>query len=277
MIDQKTTNLLIKLSDFLNNNPCLINYQNIKPINKILNDSKKAYIYLLKSYLNLNEDFDFDTMINKLNKEIFEKDQYYQKIKFTKKKYRNWEIKYNKYVPYECFVCDDFKETPQGIIPILGFFETPFTYPAIYQNNHLWMSVTPNEINTMKEDINNAKGNVLTIGLGLGYYAYHVSLKNDVKKVYIIEKDQEVIKLFNDLILPQFEQKEKIIIINDDAFNFLTKSENQKLLKSLDYIYIDIWHDVSDGLQIYHKLKQIETSSNLKFHYWIEKTIKYYL
>lgn len=277
MINQKTTNLLIKLSDFLNNDPCIIKYQNIKELNKILNDSKKAYIYLLKSFLNLDDDFDYDTMINKLNKEEFTKDLYYQNIKFTQKTFGSWQIKYAKYTPYECFVCDDFKETPQGIIPILGFFETPFKYPAIYQNNHLWMSVTPNEINTMKEDIEATKGNVLTIGLGLGYYAYHVSLKKEVKKVYIIEKDLEVIKLFKEMILPQFSNKEKIEIIQSDAFIFLTNETNQIFLKSLDYIYIDIWHDVSDGLPIYQKLKQIETSSNLKFHYWIEKTIKHYL
>ncbi len=277
MITQKTTNLLIKLSDFLNNNPCLIKYHDINELNKILNDSKKSYIYLLKSFLNLDDDFDYDTMINKLNKEEFTKDLYYQNIKFKQKTFGSWQIKYAKYAPYECFVCDDFKETPQGIIPILGFFETPFKYPAIYQNNHLWMSVTPNEINTMKEDIKNAKGNVLTIGLGLGYYAYHVSMKNEVKKVYIIEKDQGVIKLFNDFILPQFEQKEKIEIIQSDAFTFLTNEQNQIFLKSLDYIYIDIWHDVSDGLPIYQKLKEIEKTTNLKYHYWIEKTLKYYL
>lgn len=277
MIDEKTTNLLIKLSDFLNNNPCMINYKNIKPIINILNDSKKAYIYLLKSFLNLDVDLNYDIMINKLTKEIFEKDIYYQNIKFTPKKYGKWEIKYDKYNPYECFVCDDFKESKNTILPTLGFFETPFTYPAIYQNNHLWMSVTPNEINTMKEDIANAKGNVLTIGLGLGYYAYHVSMKEDVKKVYIIEKDQEVIKLFKQMILPKFKEKDKIEIIENDAFEYLTKKENQSFLKSLDYIYIDIWHDVSDGLPIYKKLKQIEISSNLNFHYWIEKTIKHYL
>lgn len=277
MINQKTTNLLIKLSDFLNNNPCLIKYKNIKELNKILNDSKKSYIYLLKSFLNLDDDFDYDTMINKINKEEFTKDLYYQNIKFINKKFGSWQIKYAQYAPYECFVCDDFKETPQGIIPMLGFFETPFKYPAIYQNNHLWMSVTPNEINTMKEDIQNAKGNVLTIGLGLGYYAYHVSMKNEVNKIYIIEKDQEVIKLFKEMILPQFANKEKIEIIQSDAFAFLTNETNQIFLKSLDYIYVDIWHDVSDGLPIYQKLKQIEISLNLKFHYWIEKTLKYYL
>ena len=40
------------------------------------------------------------------------------------------------------------------------------------------MTITPDEIETMKEAVDQAFGNVLTFGLGLGYYAYMVSEKD---------------------------------------------------------------------------------------------------
>ena len=51
------------------------------------------------------------------------------------------------------------------------------------------MSIIPNEIETMKEAIETVKGNVLVYGLGLGYFPYMISLKNDVNKITIIEKE----------------------------------------------------------------------------------------
>ena len=58
------------------------------------------------------------------------------------------------------------------------------------------MLITPNEIETMKKSISEATGNVLTYGLGLGYYAYMVSMKENVESVTIVEKDKEIIDLF---------------------------------------------------------------------------------
>jgi AraC-like DNA-binding protein len=58
------------------------------------------------------------------------------------------------------------------------------------------MSITPNEIVTMREPVARASGRVLTLGLGLGYYAYMVHLKEDVTDVTVVEREQAVIDLF---------------------------------------------------------------------------------
>ena len=125
------------------------------------------------------------------------------------------------------------------------------------------MLITPNEIETMERVINDSKGRVLTYGLGLGYYAYMVSLKEEVEKVTIVEKDNKVIELFNKYILPKFKNKDKITIINADA---LVHIKNDK--EDYDIVFIDIWHDVSDGLPLYLEFKKYE-KKNTKYYYWI--------
>lgn len=98
-----------------------------------------------------------------------------------------------------------------------------------------------------------------------------VSLKEEVESVTIIERDQNVIKLFNEYILPQFEYKDKIKIINIDAFKYMNK------VNEYDYLFIDLWRDVSDGLDLYLKFKKYEDKINIKVDYWIEKSILSYL
>ena len=72
------------------------------------------------------------------------------------------------------------------------------------------MSISPNEVFTMDQPIKKAKGKVLTLGCGMGYFAYMVSLKEDVESITIVELEQSVINLFEIYLLPQFENKDKI-------------------------------------------------------------------
>jgi hypothetical protein len=52
-------------------------------------------------------------------------------------------------------------------------------FPALLENDRIWMTITPNEIEIMIKPVDEAFGHVLTYGLGLGYYAYMVSKKLD--------------------------------------------------------------------------------------------------
>ena len=60
----------------------------------------------------------------------------------------------------------------------------------------VWMSTDPNEIITMNPYIQKAHGDILVMGLGLGYYPFMTALKDDVKSITIIEKDPKVIDIF---------------------------------------------------------------------------------
>ena len=152
----------------------------------------------------------------------------------------------------------------------LAMFKSDYIYPSICLYDTEWMSLNPHEIRTMETPILLARGKVLTLGLGLGYYAYMVSLKEEVQEVHIVEMDLELIKLFNKYLLPLFPHPEKIHIHKADAFYFIENIKD----RDYDFIFSDLWHDVSDGVPSYLKLKK--HFINFKYtqcFYWIENSI----
>jgi hypothetical protein len=107
--------------------------------------------------------------------------------------------------------------------------------------------------------------------LGLGYYAFHASQKKEVTSVTVVEKSKDVIEIFNTYLLPQFPSKDKIKIVCTDAFDFMQKELPRA---GFDYVFSDLWHDASDGLEMYRKLKRFEPlSPNTVFDYWIEPSL----
>jgi len=203
----------------------------------------------------------------------FANDPYLRTVKFPEKTLGDWELKMQSYVPCEAFVFDepvqtsDFKEIPQ-----IGFFEEEFKFPAVLQEGREWMAVKPSEILTMQPPIENAHGNVLAFGLGLGYFAFMASGKRSVKSVTIVEKDPKIIELFNADLLPQFPNADKITVINADAFDFAEKLDADN--NQYDYIFTDIWHDTADGLALYLKMKRLLSKiKNADFDYWIERSL----
>lgn len=204
----------------------------------------------------------------------FREDAYYRTVKLSQGKNGEWELGYGKYAPAEAFVCGDLRGFPDGkVLPQIGFFTEEFTYPTVKQGGREWMSVIPNETVTMKKGIDEASGRVLTFGLGLGYYAFHAAQKDGVDSVTVVERDGSVIALFREHILPFFENKDKITVIESDAFDYAAEHLNE-----YDYIYTDIWHDPSDGVGLYLKMKEYEHfAPDARFGYWCEDTIKFYL
>lgn len=218
----------------------------------------------------------FPKMVKKLDPNIYLADAYYQNIHFSELRSENIEFKEEKYMPFELFVYDDIEMEEDGKqIPKLGYFDREFVYPTILENGQNWMSVTPNEVETMKKDILDAKGRVLTFGLGLGYFAYKVALKPEVESVTIVEINDAEIDLFNKYILPQFSCKDKIKVIKADAYKFAKENYPKR---QYDYVYVDIWHDVGDGMEMYKKMKSYEQlNPSAEYRYWIEKSIKCYM
>lgn len=130
------------------------------------------------------------------------------------------------------------------------------------------MTLTPVDLDTSEEAIAAAFGKVVTFGLGLGYYAYMVSEKETVESITVIEKSPDVIRLFKKHILPQFPHKEKVKIVEADAFEY---AEKQMPGEHFDIAFVDTWRDASDGAPMYKKMKALEhLSPNTKFLYWIE-------
>lgn len=284
-IEKYNSKIMERLSLYLNLQPDFIKEDMIDELVRECNlDKKEAFSILLADICGLDtidnmedrELYDnyFPYMIHHLDIEKYKNNPYYKNIKIPNMKEKRWELKEDKYKPYEAFVYNDLEKMEDNrLIPQIGFFDTEFTFPVVLENNREWMLITPNEIETMEEAVNEAKGRVLTYGLGLGYYAYMASQKQQVSSLTIVERDENVINLFEKYILPQFENKDKISIINEDAFKY---AKNQMNKDNYDFVFVDIWHDPSDGVDMYLKMKKLE-SENIKYMYWIEKTILCYL
>lgn len=217
----------------------------------------------------------FIPMVHRLDPAGFENDPYYKDISFPDTERGGWKLAHMTCAAYEAFVCGDPEIRPDGrIIPRIGYFERDFRYPAVLQNGREWMTLLPNETITILPHVNRARGKVLTFGLGLGYFAYRAALKPDVSSVTVVELDADVIKLFNENILPQMSCRDKIRTIRADAFEFAGKY----LPGDFDFVFTDIWHDPSDGIAPYLKMKEIEKKTpGTEFSYWIEDTLKLYL
>lgn len=212
-----------------------------------------------------------------LDPSVYKNSSYIQKIKFPTVKRANWEMRTSSYAPFEAFVCREITlENDMKELPHIGFFSEKFDFPAVFENGREWMTVTPNEIETMKRPIAEAQGRVVTLGLGLGYFTHQVSEKENVRSVTVIERDESIISLFKEFILPQFEHREKVNIICADALDYLEKNAPKE---SFDFMFADLWHDSSDGLSLYIKLKKLEKmqkrekKSSLVRRYWIENSI----
>ena len=184
-----------------------------------------------------------------------------------------FELGYASYRPYELFVADNLRAYPDGaVLPVLGYFTRPFAYPVLTENGREWMTATPNEINTIRPMAEAAHGHVLTLGLGLGYFAFHALLNPRVERVTAVERSADAIRLFRERILPAFPRPERLTILQADAF-----AAAPALYQSgqYDFVFADLWHDAADGLPMYERLKHMEVPGP-EYRYWIEKTLEFY-
>lgn len=99
----------------------------------------------------------------------------------------------------------------------------------VHDYDHVWMRLTPLEIEGSYFAIERAKGKVGIVGLGLGYVAQEMAKKEEVDEVIVYEISKDVIDLYN----CNFKYNPKITIINKDAF----EAESEEF----DFFYADIY------------------------------------
>ncbi len=210
--------------------------------------------------------------VNQLDSSRYTENPYYQNIRIPHRHMGGWELKTETYPPYRGFVCNDpIVRRDLTDIPQIGFFDCPFSFPAILEDGNEWMTLTPVDLDTCDQAIASARGRVITFGMGLGYFAYMASCKEEVESVTVVDISPDVIELFRECILPQFLHPEKIHIVCADAFAY---AENDMPKENFDYAFVDTWRDVSDGLPMYIRMKHLERlSPQTKFDYWIEGSI----
>jgi len=276
----KNFNVFRFIASYLNNVPCLVNKETIEHItggNK--ENEERAFVSFLanvysedaKKAKEMEREY-LSNGVKLLNPSDYLDNPYLKNIKIPKTGEGEWELGYQSYEPYEGFIYRDIECVGDYVeIPQLGFFDRKFSFPTVFEGGREWMAIKPNEIETMKLPIEKARGRVLVYGLGMGYFAYMVSQKDDVESVCIVERDQSVISLFGKHILPQFPNKNKITVVKSDAFEY---AEKEMKNGGYGYVFTDLWHDVSDGVDLYLKMKKYEAlCPNSHFEYWIEPSI----
>lgn len=207
--------------------------------------------------------------VRKLQPSAYQTDPYYSQIRIGNRTNGKWRLQTAHYEPFEGFVCGPLCLGPHyATRPAIGYFAERFSYPMVLENGVEWMAIKPNEIETMRRPIADAHGRVLTFGLGLGYFAYMAARKEEVCSVTVVEREADVIHLFQEEILPQFASLAgKIEIIEADAFAFAAS----RAACAYDYVFCDLWHDAADGLPLYIRMRKIEKAQqNAPFAYWIE-------
>ena len=204
-----------------------------------------------------------------LDAKRYTENKYYKNIIIDNVTDGSWELKKEFYEPYRAVVAGDMViNSDFSEYAPLGFFTEKFYFPAVLENGNEWMTLTPVDLDTCEEAINDAFGRVITFGLGLGYYAYMTSEKENVESVTVVEKSENAVRLFKKHILPQFSHPEKINIVLADAFEY-AEFEMPKL--NYDYAFVDTWRDASDGAPMYERMKKLEgLNPKTRFSYWIE-------
>ena len=272
---------LNKLDELFNVDECnktfadfLIDYiDNAKDIAKQyksnLYDSIVKYFKVSKDFIEYFKDHKLKENIVKLDVNEYTNNPYNKAINLENVTDGLYKFEYQSFKPYEGFLIQDISADENLVEQTkIGYFDTEYKYLTLSYDNNIWMLITPHEINTMKDAINKAYGNVVTFGLGLGYFAYMCSIKENVSSVTIVEKDEKIIELFKKHILPQFESKNKINIVHDDALEYCKHNFAH------DYAFVDLWRDTNDGLQLYIKMKQAsKIHLTTKFEYWIEEAM----
>jgi len=273
-------------NDFIQNQK--LNKLQLEMLDSYDDISKTSYISeLFLDSLDFNlDDVNIKKIINKaklneitqLKTSDFSFNPYLKNIKFNNFSSFNYSFYNNHYKPYECFIYKDISSSKSNDyveINHLGYFPNNYYFQELQQNGITWMSLKPHEILTMEKPISLVSDNVITFGLGLGYFSYMVSNKSNVQNIKIIEKSEVLIKLFENTILNQFINKDKISIECIDMYKYLEKSD---AFNNYSYAFIDTYHNEEDGIYTYIKFKNIENKyPDTKFIYWIENSLICYL
>lgn len=121
-----------------------------------------------------------------------------------------------------------FLETPHSslygvYIPCYEYLTKEYAYPYMIDivEEVVIDDLSPQSMRSMEPSIQEAKGDTLVLGLGLGYWPYMASLKDEVTSITIVEEKAATIEVFKKHILSQFENKDKVTLIHANPLEYL--------------------------------------------------------
>ena len=204
-----------------------------------------------------------------LSVDEWENNPYHKNIHLDWIKDSHFTFERGKIAGFELFNSDVIQKDPNRELNDwmkLRAMDRNFDALYLYQDDMDWMFDAPSEANTNDIPAQRAHGKVLTFGLGIGYFLYMAIQNPNVEEVTVIELSKEVIAMFQNFILPQFESTKPIHLIEADAFDYF----NEEYLSNFDYIYTDIWQSSQDGLPLITGLLEQCYLPKEKADFWIE-------
>ena len=204
-----------------------------------------------------------------LSKKEWEKSPYHANISLDLIRDAHFSYEKTKVAGRELFNVDAIQKDPNRELNDwmkLRAMDSNFEAIYLYQDDKDWMVDAPSEAATNNLPAMRAHGNIVTFGLGIGYFVYMAMQNPNVKEITVVERSEEVIAMFQRFLYPQFPQDIPLHIIQGDAFDYY----NEEFLSKYDYSYTDIWFSSTDGLKIIERLLHQYVPPFQNADFWIE-------
>jgi hypothetical protein len=107
----------------------------------------------------------------------------------------------------------------------------------LIRENRVWMSLSPVEIESLAPHVARMRGYVAIAGLGMGLALYNALLRPGVRRVTVLERDPEVISLFEAITGSAWPGSGRFTIEQADALEWRSPAP-------VDYLYADIWDKI---------------------------------
>lgn len=148
-------------------------------------------------------------------------------------------IKVKHRVKHDGYGCDFPPWMPVLLDDVAGDASVPpGRYAMLFVDGEIVMSDTPYELESSETFLNNAHGNVLVAGLGLGATLIPVARKPDVRRVMVVEKEEALGDLVWKHLPLDVQKKTEVWFI--DAFEWLPPKG-----VLFDTVWLDIWPAIS--------------------------------
>lgn len=115
---------------------------------------------------------------------------------------------------------------------------------VLYHRRTAWMSSGLMELESHAWHVHQARGVVVTAGLGIGLYAYACCARDDVSRLIVIEREPAVVDLFERATRrAHWEGRYKLTILITDARSQHAPRAVADALAGQrpDYLFVDIW------------------------------------
>ena len=131
------------------------------------------------------------------------------------------------------------------------------------ENSQSWMSLTPVEIESSEWGVRPACGHTVITGFGMGWTAVAAACRADVERVTVIERNPQVLGLFEHTLPPDARPPEwdKVRIVHADALSWTPDTP-------VDFLFADIWPVMGEP-HIIADVRRMQANMNAeKLYYW---------